>query len=226
MGDPHRRVGGVHALPARAGGPVDVDAQVLLVDLDLDVLGLGVDEHAGGGGVHPPLRLGDRHALHPVHAAFELQLRPHAVRAGVGLGLHRDGDVLEAAEVGFGAVQHLGLPALALGEAQVHAQQVAGEQRGFLAALAGLDLQHHVGGVARVAGQQQFGEPVVQFVDRFGQPVGLLGERRVLLGELPRGDQVGTGLVEFPRAPHDRGQFGVAAAELARVGLVGVHVRV
>ena len=41
--------------------------------VDVDLLGLGQHQHAGGGGVDPALRLGDRHPLDPVHAALELQ---------------------------------------------------------------------------------------------------------------------------------------------------------
>ena len=51
----------------------DVDAQVVVVDLDVDLLGLGHHQDAGGAGVHPALRLGDRHPLHAVHAALELE---------------------------------------------------------------------------------------------------------------------------------------------------------
>src|SRR3712207_8361266 len=52
--------------------------------------------------------------------------------------------VLVAAEVAGLGVEDLGLPALPLGVAQVHPQQVAGEQRRLLAALAGLDLEDDV----------------------------------------------------------------------------------
>ena len=54
----------------------------LLVDLDVDRLGLGHHQDAGGTGVHAPLRLGDRHPLHAVDAALELQ---QAVRRVAGL---------------------------------------------------------------------------------------------------------------------------------------------
>ena len=40
VGDADRRVGGVHRLAAGPGGAVDVDAQVLLLDRDVDLLGL------------------------------------------------------------------------------------------------------------------------------------------------------------------------------------------
>ena len=73
MGDADGGVGGVDALAARAAGAEDVDAQVVRVDLDLDVLGLGQHEDAGGGGVDAALRLGDGHALHAVDAALVLQ---------------------------------------------------------------------------------------------------------------------------------------------------------
>ncbi|GAA3012486.1 hypothetical protein GCM10020229_24840 [Kitasatospora albolonga] len=52
MGDPDRGVGGVDALAAGAGGAVDVDAQLALVDVDV-VGGLDDREHldAGEGGL-------------------------------------------------------------------------------------------------------------------------------------------------------------------------------
>jgi hypothetical protein len=40
VGDSDRRVGRVDRLPARAGGPVDVDPDVLFVDLDVDFFGM------------------------------------------------------------------------------------------------------------------------------------------------------------------------------------------
>jgi hypothetical protein len=51
--------------------------------------------------------------------------------------------------------QDLGAPALAFAEAQVHARQVAGEQRRFVAAGAGADLDEGVAGVVRVLRQQR-----------------------------------------------------------------------
>ena len=90
----------------------------------------------------------------------------------------RDGDVLVAAEVGLLGVEDLGLPALPLGVAQVHPQQVAGEQRRLLAALAGLDLQDHVLAVVGVARQQQLAQLVLQRALPGGQLGRLGGERR------------------------------------------------
>ena len=61
--------------PERA---VDVDPQVVGVDGDLDLLGLGHHQHAGGGGVDAALALGDGHALHAVHPALVLEPGPGA----------------------------------------------------------------------------------------------------------------------------------------------------
>src|SRR4029450_4699215 len=50
VGDAHGRVGGVDRLAAGAGGSVDVDLEVVLVDGDLDRVGLGGGIGRGWGG--------------------------------------------------------------------------------------------------------------------------------------------------------------------------------
>ena len=76
------------------------------------------------------LRLGRGHALNSVHSAFVLEAGVRRLARLHGAArLDRDGDVLVAAEVALLGLEHLGLPAAALGIAQVHAQQVGGEQR-------------------------------------------------------------------------------------------------
>ena len=128
--------------PPGPGRAEDVDPQVVRVDGDVDLLGLGQHQDAGGRGVDAALALGGRHPLHAVHAALELQPRPDALVRSRRLDRHRD--VLVAAEVGVLRVEDLGRPAAPLGVAQVHAQQVAGEQRRLLAALPRLDLEDDV----------------------------------------------------------------------------------
>src|SRR5271166_5610872 len=147
VGDPHRRVGRVHALPARARGPEHVDLQVVVVDLDLDLFGLGYHEHAGRRGVDAALGLGHRHPLNAVHATLVLQPGPGALGTPA---LHRDRHVLDPAQAGTRRIEDLGLPATPLGVAQVHPEQIAGEQRGFLAAFTRLDLENDIAPVVRV----------------------------------------------------------------------------
>ena len=100
-------------------------------------------------GVDPALGLGDRHPLHPVGAALVLHAAPHVV------ALDQERDLVEPAHVGRVGAQHLQLPALALGVAGVHVEQVLGEEVGLLAALGPPDLDDHVLVVVGVAGQEQ-----------------------------------------------------------------------
>src|SRR6478609_6612759 len=225
--DAHGGVRGVDGLAAGTRGAVDVDAQVVGVDLDVDLFRLGRDEHTGGGGVDAALRLGGGHAL---HTALVLHPGPDAL-AGLGgavaaLGLHGDLDVLVAAELGLGGVDDLGLPADALGVAQVHAQQVAREQGGLVAAGARLDLQEHVLVVAGVTRDQEKAELLGDLLALLLQDLDLGGEVRVVGRELAGGPDVVAGLLPGPVGGDDRGELRVALVELARVGLVGVDRRV
>jgi hypothetical protein len=65
---------------------------------------------------------------------------------------------LVAAVLAGALAQHLDAPALALGVARVHAEQVAGEDRGFVTAGAGADFEKDVRLVARIARDQQLRE--------------------------------------------------------------------
>ena len=96
-----------------------------------------------------PGGFGVGHALHAVHAGFELELGEHAAAA------HFGDDFLEAAFAAFADRQDFRLPALLGGVALVHAEQVAGEQRGLVAAGAGADFQDGVVVVHRVFGNQR-----------------------------------------------------------------------
>ena len=103
--------------------------------------------------------------------------RAQTPSAGPGAGrLDRDGDVLVAAEIGLGGGEDLGLPAVPFRVPQVHPQQITGEQRRLLAALAGLDLDDDVLGVIRIPWGEQAGQLRLQLVDLVGQRDHLLGE--------------------------------------------------
>ena len=140
-----------------------------------------------------PLRLGRRHALHAVHAALVLQL---AVGAAP---FDRRDDFLDAADIALARRHHLDAPALHLGELPVHAEELVGEQRGFLAAGAGANLQHDVlliVGILRNEQNLDFGQQRV---------APLFEAAQLFLGELAH---VGVaaldelfGLLDFARAP-------------------------
>src|SRR5439155_9308277 len=72
--DANGGIGGVDALaagPARAEG---VDAQVLLVDLNVDLFGLRQHGDGGGRRMNTSAALGRRHTLHPWPAPSVFQL--------------------------------------------------------------------------------------------------------------------------------------------------------
>src|SRR5262249_60288303 len=95
-----------------------------------------------------PLRLGRRNALHPVAAGLELEL---GIRA---LPDDADDDFLVSADVPRRLGYQLDLPALALGVARGHAEQIAGNERGLSSPPAGPDLQEDVALVVRVLRQE------------------------------------------------------------------------
>ena len=150
--------------------------------------------------------------------------RAHGASPGCGSapGLHRHPHVLVAAEVGLGGVDDLGAPAAPLGVAQVHPQQVTGEQGRLLATLAGLDLEDDVAVVVGVARDEHPPQLVLGGGQRLLQLGQLGGERRVLGRQLAGGGHVVTGGVPRVVGRDGRSQRRVALVQLAHLGGVGV----
>src|SRR5665213_909065 len=94
--DAHRGVRGVHALATGSRRAEDVDAQILLLDLDVDLFGLRQHRDRGRRSVDAPLILRGGHALHAVHARFPAQTSERAV------AFHLEDRFLEAAERAVG----------------------------------------------------------------------------------------------------------------------------
>ncbi len=118
-------------------------------DRDVHVLGLGQDGHGRRRRVDAAGGLGRRHALDAVRAALVLQARVGRV------ALDQRRDRLDPADARVVPVHDLDLPAHAFGVALVHAEELAGKERGLVAAGAGPDLEEHVARVVGVPGQQQ-----------------------------------------------------------------------
>src|SRR5436305_708220 len=121
MRDADGGVGGVDALAAGSARAEGIDAQVLLVDLDVGVLRFWQDGDGGGRRVDAAAGLGRRHALDAMHAALVLQLAVDAASRD------RCDHYLDAAYPALAHRQRLDLPALALAEARVHAEQIRRE---------------------------------------------------------------------------------------------------
>ena len=91
-----------------------------------------------------PLAFGLGHALHAMHAAFELHFRIDLV------ALHLELDFLVATSFGWGHVERLDLPLLLIGETRVHAEEVTCEDGGLVATGTGANLDDDVLVVGRV----------------------------------------------------------------------------
>src|SRR5262249_16496141 len=125
VGDAHGRFGLVDVLAAGAAGAQRVDLEVVVVDVDIDVGRLRQHGDGGGRGMDAARPFGIGHALHAMNARFEFEFGESAAAANF-----RD-DLLEAAHRAFAQGHQLDLPALRGGVAFVHAEQIAGEERGL-----------------------------------------------------------------------------------------------
>ena len=142
----NRRIGLVDVLSASPGCAKRVDAQVRRIDFNhLHFFAFGNDCNGCRRGMHTSLGLCLRHALNPVGTGFEFQFRVCALADDA-----RD-DFLVAAVLALVAVQNLEFPVLRFGIAAVHAKQIAGEDRRFVAAGAGAYLEKHIGAVVGIA---------------------------------------------------------------------------
>ena len=137
--DADGRVGHVDVLAAGAARSERVDAQVLVLDLDVDVVGeLGPDVERRERRVAPRGLIERRDAHQPMHAGLGEE---QAVRVVAGDGERR---ALDAGLVAGLQVDDLALEAAALGPAQVHAQQHLGPVLRLGAARARMDRDDRV----------------------------------------------------------------------------------
>ena len=163
MGDAHRRIGGVDRLAARSGGAEDIDPEVLLIDLDVEFLGLR--QHCDGRRrcVDTTGTFRSRHALHAMHARLELQPGEHAAAR------HRRDRLLVATDTGVGQLHDLELPAMVGSVALVHAKEIGCEQGSLVATRASTDFQDGILLVGRILGQQHALHRMLEFWQALAQ---------------------------------------------------------
>ena len=150
-----------------------------------------------------PCVLGVRHALDAVNAGFELQLCEDACPLDLG------DDLFEATGRALARRDDIDLPALGLGIALVHAEEVAGEKRGLVTAGPGADFQDGALLVGIVLGEQRDLELAGQRVEMRLALVALVFGQRPHFG-------VERGIVEHGR---DTVEFtGLAAIGADRLG--------
>ena len=223
-----RGIRGVHGLSAGAGAHEDVDFEVFRIDFDFIVVLVGFreDDHAGGGSLDTSLRFGDGDALHAVHAAFVLEGSPHAVlRRRSAFGADGQLHVLDATELGGVLALHGDRPAALFRVSHVHTQQVAGEQRRFLATGAGLDLHDRVTRVIGVTRNQRGAQLLFGCGQLAFQPLGLFGEIGIFGRHLAGRLQIVLHLLVCGVGGDDGTQFGVAPTQLAHLVGIGCDLR-
>ena len=223
VGDPHRRVGGVHVLATGTGGAVGVGAQIGRIDVDLDVV---VDfrrgEHRGERGVATVAGVERTLAHQTVHADFGAQ-----PAEGV-LALDMHGGALDAGDFASGQFHDGGFETVLVGPAQVHAQQHVGPVLGLGAAGTGLDVEVGVVGVhlaAEHAAELQFLEDLAQALDFAGDVV----HRAFVVFLDGHGQQVagvGQAAGQFVEGLDDLRQLGALTAQILRVFRIVPDVRV
>ena len=178
-------VGGVGVLAAGRRRPERIDADVFRPDVDVDLLGFRQHRDRRRRGVDAPARLGRRHPLHAVHAGFEFEPGEHALAGDIG------DDFLVAAGLALAFREDLDLPAMQVGVALIHAEQIAGEQRRLVAAGAGADFEDGALLVRGVLGQEELGHHIAQLGDPPVEALGLfagdlahlgIGEQRLEVG--------------------------------------------
>ena len=115
------RVGRVDRLAARSARAEDVDAQIVVLNVDVDLIRFRKDGDRDGRGVDAPRAFGLGHPLNPMDARFPLQRAVDVAPRDIG------DDFLVAADLGvvFGSDFHF--PAVGFSVASVHSKEVGGE---------------------------------------------------------------------------------------------------
>src|SRR5215208_3580123 len=224
--DPDRRVRGVHALPTRTAGTVNVHLQVALVDLHLHILGLGKYRNRRRRGVDAALALRLRHPLDAMRTALVLEDRVGPVAAD----LH--GDFFVSTDLSRTRREGAVLEGEPIGVAGVHIVQLAGEEGSLVAACACPDLDYDVFVVVGVAVDQLGPYALGEVPDLlFCRPrLGL--EELALLRVLGLGDQLTRislrlhGVEQLPAHLGPRANARVLLGDLGIVPLVAEDVGV
>ena len=158
MGQPHCGIGRIDALSAIAGSTHDIDADVLIRDINLDII-FHFRDHRDrtGRSMDPAPGFGHRYALDTMDAALIFQT---GVSAFTGDDkAHR----LHTSDADLFKAYRLYLPSAALGIMDIHSVNITGKKSSFVAAGAGADLYDHILVIIRIFGEKKDPETFLQF---------------------------------------------------------------
>src|ERR1700730_7927559 len=149
MGAPHRAVCRVHRLTARSARAENIDAQVPLVDADIDVLRLGEHGDCCGRGVDTTSRLGFWDAVDAGDPRLKFEVGESVPTADQGSRFFK------SAEAGFGKIENLEAPPSQCGVPLVHAKELRCEQCRLVAPGTRADLEYRVSLVVGILRKQR-----------------------------------------------------------------------
>src|SRR5690606_8168576 len=173
-----RAHGGVDALSAGTSSRRLGDLEIFIVDLNIDLVGLGEDGDGRGRSMDASAALGHGDALDAMHSRLE-------AKPAIDLIACDDGDhFFEAAGRCIALRSDFNLPPLALGVARIHTEKIGRKERRLLASGASADLEKDVLFVVRILGKQEEVDRLFKLFD----PRFKLG--KLFLGELT---QLGVG---------------------------------
>lgn len=116
------------------------------------------------------------YALHPVHAGFVFHPSEHTLAGDIG------DNFLVAARGAFARGEHRDLPAVPVGEALIHAVEIAGKKRCFVAARPGTHLENGALLVGIVLRQELDLELMFEILDFRPEPAGFLLRQQFHVG--------------------------------------------
>ena len=128
-------------------------------DVDFDFFRFGQNGDSGGGSMDAALGLGFGDALDAVASAFVAEFDPDTVT------FDGKNDFLETTHLRAAEAERFDLPAALFGVASVHAVQVTGEERRFVAAGAGADFHDDRANDGIVAHDQFFFDLLEELLD-------------------------------------------------------------
>ena len=150
MGDANGGIGFVDMLSARAGSAIGINAQIGGIDGNrFHVFAFRENGNGSGAGVNASAAFRFRHALHAVRARFKFE-------RGIDVFATDAADDFFIAAVFAGIFRKdFQLPAFVLRVFVIHAKEIAGKNRRFIAARTGANFQIDVGFIQRIFGNHQ-----------------------------------------------------------------------
>src|SRR5260370_26402320 len=124
MRDAPCRVGSIHALATVPGRAIDIDANIVVFDLDINiVISFWKNDYLGCGGMDAPVGFGNGNTLDAMGTAFVFQAPISA------LASDEKRDVFDSPLRGFVAIQDFNLPVPVISITAVHAEEFCCKKR-------------------------------------------------------------------------------------------------